>query len=153
MFVNRPLAEVREIAECCQLDYIQLHGDETAEYCREIKWPVIKAFRVGGNFDPAAIAAYQVEWLLLDSFVPGQAGGTGIAFDWGHVRDIVGQINRPFLAAGGLTADNVAEAVRILKPWGVDVSGGVETAGAKDEEKIRQFIAAAHAAGEETGNA
>lgn len=153
MFVNQPLQQVQEIADCCRLDYVQLHGDETPEYCRLINRPVIKAFRVGNNFNAAKIEAYQVDWLLLDSFVAGQAGGTGVAFDWQRTRELIRPIEKPILVAGGLTPENVAEAIRILTPRGVDVSGGVETNGIKDSEKIRRFITAARAAQEGKDNA
>jgi phosphoribosylanthranilate isomerase len=146
VFVNQKITEVREIADRCRLDYIQLHGGESQEYCRALNRPVIRALRVGFDFTPAVVAACTEEWLLLDSFVPGRPGGTGIAFDWEEARKRIGQPPQKFLVAGGLTPENVSEAIRILRPDGVDVSGGVETDGAKDNEKIRNFIAAARAA-------
>lgn len=142
VFVDQPLAVVQEIAELCGLDYVQLHGKETPEYCRQIKTPVIKALRVDDHFNPALLKDYQVDWLLLDSFVPGQVGGTGVAFDWRQTREAVGQIKTRFLLAGGLTQSNVTEAIRVLQPGGVDVSGGVESDGRKDVEKIGRFISA-----------
>lgn len=146
VFVNAPLRTVQDIAKRCKLDYVQLHGNESPEYCRLVKVPVIKAVRVGVNFDPLALAAYDVEWILLDSFVPGQQGGTGIAFDWEQAQILRQQIKVPLFVAGGLTAENVGEAVRILSPEGIDVSGGVETNGSKDLEKIKQFLTAARRA-------
>jgi len=140
------LPEVQEIAKRCKLDFVQLHGDESPEYCRLVKVPVIKAVRVGADFDPLLLAAYEAQWLLLDSFVPGQQGGTGIAFDWQGAQVVREQIKTPLFVAGGLTADNVGEAVRILSPEGIDVSGGVETNGSKDIEKIKQFLIAARRA-------
>ncbi len=104
---------------------------------------------VGPGFDPAAAAAaHPAEYILLDSLVPGQAGGTGVAFDWRQARDITAGLPGPFLVAGGLTPANVGDAIRILKPAGVDVSGGVEIADAKDATKIHEFVAAARAAQE-----
>jgi len=144
--VNAPLVEVQEIAKRCKLDFVQLHGNESPEYCRLVKVPVIKAMRVGVDFDPVVLADYDVEWLLLDSFVAGQQGGTGIAFDWQQAQEIRQQIKIPLFVAGGLTAENVGEAVGILTPEGLDVSGGVESNGKKDLEKIKQFIIAAHRA-------
>lgn len=85
--------------------------------------------------------------LLIDSFVPGQAGGSGQSFDWREAATLGPRLARPFLAAGGLTADNVATAIGLLNPTGVDVSGGVETGGAKDPEKIRRFVAEVRAVG------
>lgn len=143
VFVDAPLAEVQEIAKRCKLDYVQLHGNESPEYCKMVGYPVIKAVRVGENFDPLALLAYKADWILFDSFVPGQQGGTGIAFDWQKAKVQRQQVQTPLFVAGGLTAENVGEAVRILSPEGIDVSGGVETNGTKDLEKMRQFIIAA----------
>lgn len=142
VFVNTPLAEVQEIAKKCKLDFVQLHGEESPEYCRLVRYPVIKAIRVGEQFDPQSLANYDVDWVLFDSLVPGQQGGTGIPFDWHKAKAIRTQIKIPLLIAGGLTPDNVAEAIRTLSPQGIDVSGGVETDGQKDIEKIKQFLLA-----------
>ena len=148
VFVDQPLSEVREIADHCRLDYIQLHGGESPDYSRCLNRPVIRACRVDSAFDPEQWAAYPAEYLLFDSFVPGQAGGTGTAFDWRETCGRIRQSRHKFLVAGGLTPENVADAIRILNPDGVDVSGGVETAGVKDPDKIRKFIAAARTAAE-----
>lgn len=142
MFVNASLTEVQLVARECRLDYVQLHGDESPEYCRQVGYPVIKAFRIKPEFSITEFTGYQPAWTLLDSFCAGQQGGTGIAFDWQQTRKLVKQAPRPLMAAGGLTPDNVAEAIAILKPDGVDVSGGVETNGVKDVAKIERFIAA-----------
>ncbi|MBP2656487.1 MAG: trpF [Firmicutes bacterium] len=150
VFVNQPLAEVREIADYCGLNYVQLHGDESPEYCQAVGVPVIKGFSVGPDFGKASTVLYNVEYFLLDSLVAGKSGGTGISFDWCRSREVAGELTKPFLVAGGLTPDNVAEAIRVLTPDGVDVSGGVETGGEKDVEKIRLFIDAARKA-EESG--
>ena len=146
VFVNAPLHEVHNIAARCKLDFVQLHGDESPEYCRLVNVPVIKAVRVTANFDLAVLAYYDVEWILLDSFVAGQQGGTGITFDWQQAEVLRKQIKSPLFVAGGLTAENVGEAVRILSPEGIDVSGGVETNGRKDIRKIQQFLLAARKA-------
>ena len=143
VFVNAPLGEVQEIARECKLDFVQLHGDESPEYCKLVKYPVIKGIRVVKNFDLTTLKAYEVEWLLFDSFVSGQQGGTGVRFDWQQMKQLREQIKIPLFVAGGLTAENVGEAVEILTPQGIDVSGGVETHGQKDHEKIRQFLVAA----------
>ncbi|NMC33415.1 MAG: phosphoribosylanthranilate isomerase [Veillonellaceae bacterium] len=148
VFVNQPLNEVREIADLCRLDYIQLHGEESPDYSRSLNRPVIRACRVDSAFDPEQWAAYPADYLLFDTFVPGQAGGTGTAFDWREACSRIRQSRQKFLVAGGLTPENVADAIRILNPDGVDVSGGVETAGVKDPDKIRRFIAAARTAAE-----
>jgi phosphoribosylanthranilate isomerase len=147
VFVDQPLSEVREIADRCRLDYLQLHGHEPPDYCQALGRPVIKAFRYHPAFDAAVAASYPADLLLVDSLVPGQAGGSGQAFDWRQAQMLGRQLARPFILAGGLTAENVSEAIGLLRPGGVDVSGGVETGGAKDPEKIRRFIACAKAAG------
>jgi len=146
VFLNQPLTEILEIAERCRLDLIQLHGDESPEYCRQLNRPVIKAFRLDKNFSPAAFHSYDVPWILLDSFVPGQAGGTGVTFDWEAGRKKLGRPKQKVFVAGGLTAENVAEAIRLIQPDGVDVSGGVEIEGSKDLGEIGRFIAAARSA-------
>jgi phosphoribosylanthranilate isomerase len=146
VFVNRPLNEVQEIAQCCQLDFVQLHGEETPDYCQSVGRPVIKAFRAGCDFSIEKCKEYSVDWILLDSFTPGQCGGTGITFDWQSMRSFVSQLPIPVMAAGGLTPENIGEAIFTLSPKGVDVSGGVETNGKKDAGKIRNFIIAARQA-------
>lgn len=147
VFVNASLQEVWDIASRCNLDFVQLHGDETPEYCRALKIPVIKAFRVeDSGFDPAAMDAYGADWVLLDTFCPGSYGGTGTSFDWRSAAEHCRQLKTPFIVAGGLTPENVAEAVTLLQPSGVDVSGGVETDGKKDLQKIVRFIEAVRTA-------
>lgn len=146
VFVNRPLKEVQEIAQCCQLDFVQLHGEETPDYCQYVGRPVIKAFRVGRDFSIEKCKEYPVDWILLDSFTPGQYGGTGMTFDWQSMKSFASQLPIPVMAAGGLTPENIGEAIFTLSPKGIDVSGGVETDGKKDDEKIRNFIIAARQA-------
>lgn len=146
VFVNAPVAVVRQTARECRLDYVQLHGNETPAYCRKTGLPVIKAVRVGADSD-VRLAEYDVEYFLFDSFIPGQAGGTGKNFDWPGFAPIKQAINRPYFVAGGLTPKNVGTAIKLLTPAGVDVSGGVETDGVKDAEKIRLFIENARTAG------
>lgn len=150
LFVNAPLREVEEISQFCRLDYVQLHGDETPAYCRQLSLPVIKALRVG-HPDFAAAAQYKVNWLLLDSFVPGQYGGTGTSFSWEEARPLRTLLATAVMLAGGLTPDNVGQAIDTLTPQGVDVSGGVETAGVKDLEKIYRFVAAVRKAQNHAG--
>lgn len=142
VFVNAPPAEVQAAARACRLDYVQLHGEESPAYCRSIGYPVIKAFRVSPGFSAAALTGYQSGWTLFDSFSAGQQGGTGIPFDWQQAQSVIRQAPRPFMIAGGLTPGNVAAAIQLFKPDGVDVSGGVETNGIKDSKKIERFIAA-----------
>lgn len=145
VFVDAGLEQVKQIAALCRLDYVQLHGQESPEYCRRLGLPVIKAFRFTAGCTEALINAYEAEFALLDSFSPEQSGGTGKVFDWPQAQALCRGINLPLLAAGGLNAGNVAGAVSILQPAGVDVSGGVETNGVKDVDKIHQFIQAVRA--------
>lgn len=146
VFVDAPLSEVLETAAACQLDYIQLHGNESAEYCERIPYPVIKAIRVTAATDFDKIANYPAAYILLDSFVAGQMGGTGETFDWQAAAQACGPIASRLIAAGGLHAGNVGQAIQLLQPQGVDVSGGVEINGLKDNAKIQCFIRAAREA-------
>lgn len=139
VFVNAPLAEVLEIAGQCKLDYIQLHGEESADYCRVLHLPVIKAVKPGA-FSAEVLNAFPVQWLLVDGFSGQQFGGAGVPFAWTEFQQIRQQITKPLLLAGGLHADNVEEAMRLLAPDGVDVSSGVEVNGTKNAVKIREFI-------------
>lgn len=137
VFVNEPAEWVNDVASVCGLDYVQLHGTEPAAYCAAMARPAIKALRLAEIAEgPITAGRYGAARLLLDSQVPGYWGGTGQRFDW--------QGARPFaeaaLVAGGLTPDNVGEALEILHPWGLDVSSGVERGGVKDPALIRAFL-------------
>jgi phosphoribosylanthranilate isomerase len=122
------------------LDYAQLSGDEPAETCAALEGRAIKAFRLGPGFAVDSMWTYPCRAYLLDAFVPGSHGGTGATCDWAMARRIV-EAGRPVMLAGGLTPENVAEAVRTVRPYAVDVAGGVEGApGKKDHEKLRNFI-------------
>ncbi len=140
---------VREAAARLGLAAVQFHGDEAPETCAAAPVPVIKAFRVGPGFDPAVIGPYRggIAAVLLDTYVPGgERGGTGETFEW---DDIAGRLPAgiPVVLAGGLRPDNVAEAVRVLAPFAVDVSSGVEhEPGIKDPALIGSFCAAVRAA-------
>ncbi len=140
VFVNAPLTEVREIAERCQLDYIQLHGGENKEYCRLVGYPVIKALKAETTIDTDYLAGFPAEWILLDTINQGHFGGTGECFDWYGLQKIRELITKPLLIAGGLNRENVITAIDILRPDGVDVSSGVETDGEKDAAKIYEFM-------------
>ena len=139
VFVNKEADYINEVAEQVGLQYVQLHGTETPEFCQQIKRPVIKAFQVHSTVDLEQIKAFQsVVWrLLLDTPTP-DWGGSGETHDWELAR-LVSQTHR-LLLAGGLTVENVATAIRQVRPWGVDVSSGVETNRLKDSEKIQAFI-------------
>ena len=140
VFVDAPMSDVNAIAGLVGLDYVQLHGHETAEMAKESQYPVIKAYRYGDDFDADAANAYPAEMILVDSYVQGAAGGTGMAFHWQDAAREIARVTKPVLIAGGITAENVGAAAAIFQPFGVDVSGGLEDGGEKSEEKIRAFM-------------
>ncbi|MGI9953517.1 phosphoribosylanthranilate isomerase [Moorellaceae bacterium AZ2] len=141
VFVNEPRYSLLEIASFCRLDVLQLHGEEPPEYCRGISNRLIKAIRVKDIKSLELIPKYRVDAFLLDAFVPGQAGGTGHTFNWEIARRAK-ELGPPIILAGGLTPENVAEAIRQVQPYAVDVSSGVETNGQKDPVKIARFMEA-----------
>jgi len=138
VFVNAPAGLVQKTAVYCGLDVLQLHGSETPEYCKQLKYKVVKAFRVRDAGFMEKINYYRCSAILLDTYVPGLAGGTGRSFDWRLAR--LPALTRPVILAGGLTPDNVKQALAVAGPYAVDVSSGVESHGKKDFEKIRLFI-------------
>ena len=140
VFVDAPMDEVNAIAALVGLDYVQLHGHETAETARGSERPVIKAYRYGDDFDVDAANKYPAEIILVDSYLQGAVGGTGTVFAWQEAAREIARITKPVLIAGGITAENVGEAAVIFHPFGVDVSGGLEEQGEKSEEKIRAFM-------------
>ena len=140
LFVNEEATAVNEVAALCRLDLVQLHGDESADYCQQISRRVLKAFRVRSLTCLDPIKDYRVAGYLLDTFSPSFYGGTGTSFNWEIATEAVKRHQRIILA-GGLTPDNVAEAIRQVGPYGVDVSSGVEAGpGKKDRDKVREFI-------------
>ena len=142
VFVDAPMAEVNQIADAVGLDYVQLHGHETAEMARMAERPVIKAYRYGDDFDAEAANAYPAEIILVDSYVKGAAGGTGRTFRWQEAAQEIARVTKPVLIAGGITAANVGEAMDTFQPFGIDVSGGLEEDGVKSEAKITAFMEA-----------
>jgi phosphoribosylanthranilate isomerase len=146
--VNEPLERLRALIDAVRLDAVQLHGDEIPEYCaavRELGVQVIKAVAVDGPPDTMWLAAMPVAAVLLDTHRPGQRGGTGEAFEWRYAAPLARLM--PVILSGGLSPGNVAAGIAAVRPYGVDVSSGVETGGRKDPVKIRAFVAAARAAG------
>lgn len=140
LFVNATPQEVRQVADSAGIHVLQFHGDETGEYCRGFDRPWIKAVRVRAPADvTAGAAAYAgARALLLDAYDDARYGGTGRTFDWSAVP--VG-LELPVILAGGLSAANVAAAIRTVGPYAVDVSGGIESAkGVKDPEKMKKFV-------------
>ena len=147
LFRNQPLEWVNGVIRDAGLDYAQLCGDETPEYAAGLLAPAIRQVLVRPNTEPGqlrrdvtdALAGH--EMVVLDRFDPVAPGGTGKPFDWRIAEGVAGA--RGVLLAGGLDPGNVADAVRMLQPWGVDVSTGVETDGVKDPARISAFITAA----------
>lgn len=142
VFLNAPIDMILSVAGTVNLDGIQLHGEESNAYIRELKerlaekfpgaeYLIIKAFRILEPSDLAQAKRSEADLILLDS-----GAGTGKTFDWSLVRNL----ERPFLLAGGLKPENVSEAIRKTRPYGVDVSTGVETGGRKDPDKIKHFM-------------
>ncbi|MEZ5502562.1 MAG: phosphoribosylanthranilate isomerase, partial [Halioglobus sp.] len=146
LFVDEPADGIARTLAEVPVDVLQFHGDEPAEFCQRFDRPWIKAVRVREGMDPVAACRpyYAARGILLDTWQEGVPGGTGETFDW---RRTDAELPLPGVVAGGLNAGNVGEAMRVLRPAGVDVSGGVEsTPGIKDSVRIREFIAAVRAA-------
>ncbi len=142
LFVDMPRDELQQLLQRLPLDLLQFHGDESPADCEGFGRPYIKALRVRPGEDvAAAMAPYTgARGILLDTFVEGVPGGTGASFDWSLVPE---DAAKPIILAGGLDSDNVARAIRQVRPYAVDVSGGVEASkGIKDAGKIRAFVRA-----------
>jgi len=140
LFVNPSVDYVREVLAKVPLDVLQFHGEETPEFCRQFGRAYLKAIRVRAGVDLVQCASRYAgaQGLLLDAFVEGTQGGTGESFDWSLIPH---DLPLPVILSGGLHAGNVAEAVRQVRPYAVDVSSGVEAAkGIKDAAKIAAFI-------------
>ena len=139
VFVNKDVDKVNKIAEELNLGMVQLHGDESPEYCNQMIRPVIKVFRVNKKFDSIMLKNYQVATFLFDTYNKENHGGTGESFDWQSILQL--NTETPVILSGGLNADNVLEGIEVVKPSAVDVNSGVETApGKKDEEKIKNLF-------------
>lgn len=140
LFVNAEEDFVREVCSQVKLDLLQFHGDETPEECAQYGKPFIKAIRVkaGINLVQCAEDFSAAKGLLLDTYTEGVAGGTGHVFDWGLIPEC---LSKPVILAGGLNAENVSQAIQKVRPYAVDVSGGVEAEkGIKDAAKIAAFM-------------
>jgi len=140
VFVNSSVDEVKDILQTCHLDLAQLHGDETPEIFAQLAPHAFRAFRG----IPESNAGYErsvAPFMLIDAAVKGVYGGSGVTADWAAAAKLARQY--PLLLAGGLTPENVADAVRQVQPWGVDVASGVESApGEKDAVKMSEFVRA-----------
>ena len=139
LFVNEPIPRIRRIMAAARLDVVQLHGDEQPDDCLIEPLRVIKALRIRDAASLEGANLYQVSALLLDAWHDEHYGGTGLAFDWQLAERLTGKC--ALILAGGLTPENIIDAVRQVKPYGVDVSSGVEAQpGKKDHQKVAEFI-------------
>jgi phosphoribosylanthranilate isomerase len=156
IFVNTPAAEVNSVVEEVGLDMVQLSGDESWEQCLDVRKPVVKSVRVRPGVDMDSFLACLergVEMMgperlrfLVDAYVEDNYGGTGTVADWGTAKRIADRF--PIMLAGGLIPENVGQAIEQVRPWGVDVTSGVETDGVKDTTRIREFLEAVRRADE-----
>jgi len=142
LFLDQELEFVRTTAKRCHIDILQLHGNESPKYCKELRkdFKIIKSFRVKDSSSLKLVNKYKdVDYYLFDTFVEGMAGGTGKSFDWSILKGI--KFRNEFFLAGGLNPGNVGDAVRELSPYAVDVASGVERSpGKKDYKRIKEFI-------------
>ena len=140
VFVDEDPVTIRRIAESVPLTAVQLHGSETPDYCSRFRWtPVIKAFRVGADFDASELGRYSASAYLFDTLSRDAYGGTGQPFDWRLTRD--SHLYWRIILAGGLSPENIRDAIETVRPWAVDVSSGVEARpGVKDHDKMQRFF-------------
>ena len=140
VFVNDEPEKVIRLCKTNTIDMIQLHGDEEEEYIRNLRATVpnqiIKAVRVRREADIQIAETLSCDYLLLDAYEEQQYGGSGVSFEW----SIITELSKPFFLAGGINSENIARAIRLTKPYGIDVSSGVETNGFKDASKVKDII-------------
>ncbi|MCK4947247.1 MAG: phosphoribosylanthranilate isomerase [Candidatus Aureabacteria bacterium] len=144
VFVNEDKREVERIADFCDLDYLQFHGDEDSEYCGSFGRKVIKVFSISGKDDVKKISEYNTpDFIMLDTFSKGRRGGTGVPFDW-HLVSELKRDKKLVILSGGLKVGNLIGAIMATKPDAVDTCSGVESSpGKKDHAKLKEFIALA----------
>ncbi|MCF8720495.1 phosphoribosylanthranilate isomerase [Nitrospina gracilis] len=141
VFVNETAEVIERTVKACGLDVVQLHGDETPAFCKRIAGKVVKAVRVKDAASVKDLSRYAVSAFLLDAYKEGEWGGTGERFNWNLVKQA--RKHGPVILAGGLDPENVAEGIRVCRPYGVDVCSGVESKpGKKNKKKVREFIEA-----------
>lgn len=138
VFVNASPEEVEETADFCGLTSIQLSGDEPPDYYVPARYKLIRGFRIGNTSLSFNFNEFHCDAFLFDSFQPGSYGGTGQTFNWEILKSVA--IPKPVILAGGLNINNVRTAITKVRPYGVDVSSGVETNGKKDPSKIKEFV-------------
>jgi phosphoribosylanthranilate isomerase len=143
LFVNSPMDEIHEIVNLCQFDWVQLHGDETPDFCKEFRThnvKTMKAIRVKDQVDIENAEDYFTDAVLFDAFDPDKYGGTGVTFDW----NVVGHINKRVFLAGGINPENAEKAVK-LGVYGIDICSGIEfEPGKKDHEKMKKLFENIH---------
>jgi phosphoribosylanthranilate isomerase len=136
VFADVPQNDIRDIIEQTHIGCVQLHGNETPRQCTQYRVPVIKTFRVDGAFRPGILQRYTVSAFLLDTKMSGLLGGTGKTFDW--AKAVNAKKYGPIILAGGLTPQNIIQAVEIVQPYAVDVNSGIEEyPGKKDHAKLK----------------
>ena len=139
VFVDETLDYVHAAKEEVGLNFIQFHGNESPDYCREVQLPVIKVFRVAPNFDAGIMKYYDVHAFLFDTYEKGKPGGTGDIFNWNLIGDL--QTDTPIILSGGLGVENILDAINTVYPSAVDVNSGVESKpGVKDEKKMKTLF-------------
>ena len=142
VFANQELEEIKKIKGKAGFDAFQLHGDESPDFCMELEGKVIKAIRVKDSIDPKVIESYPTQAILIDNYSTEAYGGTGETFGWEILKGF--DTSKKIVLSGGLTPENVAQAIRIVNPYAVDVSTGVEASpGKKNPDKLKRFIEAA----------
>jgi len=139
VFVNEKIENIHSIVRGLNLDFIQLHGHESPDYCDQMIKPVIKVFRVGDDFDPNVLKDYQVAAFLFDTYQKGRPGGTGENFNWDLIADL--KTNAPIILSGGLNASNILDGIKAVNPSAVDINSGVESIpGIKDGWKVENIF-------------
>ncbi len=142
VFVNQKLEEIKKIKEKAGFDAFQLHGDEPPDFCMKLEGKIIKAIRVKDSIDPRVIESYPTQAILIDNYSTEAYGGTGETFRWEILKGF--DTSKKIILSGGLTPENVAQAIRIVNPYAVDVSSGVEDSpGKKNPDRLKRFIKAA----------
>ncbi len=143
VFVNESESEIEQALNQCGLTALQFHGDESPGFCRKFAAKSIKAIRVKDEVSLSVATEYDVDAVLLDTYTDTERGGTGRTFDWSLAVKAKELLVPPLILSGGLTPENVTEAIRVVRPYGVDVASGVERSpGKKDPDKLRRFIEA-----------
>jgi phosphoribosylanthranilate isomerase len=145
VFVNETMERVLEAVQAAGLEVVQLHGEEDLDFILALRQrlgeqEIWKAVRTSDKMVLLAADQLPADKLLLDAFTPGMAGGTGVTADWDLIRSAQAQLTKPYFLAGGLNLVNIPEALKVLEPYGIDLSSGIETAGVKDLDKMMAIV-------------